>query len=216
MHHVSFADAFAGLPDEIDVEFLRPEYGAVAELTQLLSDAELERAASFGSERRRNTFTLGRAAARLLLARRLGVEPRSIGLAVAEDGAVDVLGHPLHLSISHTEEAAVAAVSPRPIGIDIEPIRQRVADLYTYVLHPEEHGLLKGVEDVNGLTLRAWVVKESVLKATRVGLRRSPKDVRLAYDVDGSGVARLPEGDAWQFLYVEREGFVSSIAFPLD
>jgi phosphopantetheinyl transferase len=110
----------------------------------------------------------------------------------------------------------LAAVSPRAIGIDIEPIRQRVADLYTYVLHPEEHGLLEGAEDVNSLTLRAWVVKESVLKATRVGLRRSPKDVRLTYEAGGSGVARLPEGDAWQFQYVERDGFVLAIAFPFS
>jgi len=206
------------LPDEIDVEFLHREHDtdSLAELTRLLSDVELERLETFRSARRRDTFVLGRAAARLLLAGRLDVEPNSIDLAVADDGAVEVVGHELHLSISHTDDAALAAVSPRPVGIDIEPIRQRVADLYTYVLHADEHPMLEGAEDVNGLTLRAWVVKESVLKATRTGLRRSPKELRLAYDSEKSGIARFIEGQAWQFLCAEREGFVSSIAFPLD
>lgn len=210
-------EIFAGLPDEIDVEFLRRDGDgeSLAALTRLLSDAELNRLETFRSERRQNTFVLGRAAARLLLSERLDVEPREIELEVAEDGAVDVVGHELHLSISHTDDAALAAVSPSAVGIDIEPIRQRIADLYTYVLHPDEHQMLDGEEDVNALTLRAWVVKESVLKATRTGLRRSPKELRLTYESEASGVARFIDGQEWRFLCVERGGFVSAVAFPL-
>jgi len=208
-------ESFGELPAGIDAELVRADELALLERDAdgYLTTAELERRAGFRSDRRRRTFTLGRVAARSLLSRRLGRSPSQIELVVAADGAVDVGGCGLHLSISHTDEAALAVVSETPVGVDIEPLRQRVDDLFAYVLHPDEYPTLHDADDPNSVALRAWVVKESVLKGMRLGLRHSPKDIRLTFESSGSGRARLSDGVEWRFRQVERDGLVAALAY---
>jgi phosphopantetheinyl transferase len=180
-----------------------------------LSDQELFRRDQFQSDRRRNSFTMGRVAARRLLARRLGVSPKEVPLEVADDGGIDVVGHAVHLSISHTDHKAAAAASRHPVGVDLEPVRSRVDDLHTYVLHPDEYDLLENSSlDPARTTLLCWVVKEAVLKGMRLGLRRSPKEVKLRFDHDARwGVATI-QSEEWRFNYYEEDRHLMAIAHP--
>ncbi len=74
-----------------------------------LTGAEAARRDGFGHANRRRQFELGRLAARTVAGERLGVEPRSVPLAVGADGAPGVAGH--HVSIAHTGRGGHVAAS---------------------------------------------------------------------------------------------------------
>lgn len=209
------------LPAGFELEFVFAGKGSdedwLARQDHVLSHEELERRAGFRSRSRRVSFSLGRIAARRVVARVLGCAPTDVPLRVAEDGAVDVVmpteGKALHLSISHTDDAAVAVVAPTPVGADIEPVGRAIADLRSYILSADEDRTILGMEDQNLAVLRSWVAKESVLKGRRTGLRTSPKSVRLFFDEDG-GLARTDEGGLWRFRMAESAGLILSVAYP--
>ncbi|MEM8557694.1 MAG: 4'-phosphopantetheinyl transferase, partial [Bacteroidota bacterium] len=118
----------------------------------MITEAEAARHASFGHPTRRVLFALGRTAARTLLAERLGVDPLDVPLVVADDGAPEVAGHPVEVSLSHTltpdeTPIALAAVGDVPLGVDIEALKPRRPDLYRFLLHPEEYRLLHLLTD---------------------------------------------------------------------
>jgi 4'-phosphopantetheinyl transferase len=206
------------LPDEITLRFATGLASAPPLLAEL-SEEERARAASFGSEKRRRAFALGRATARRLLAEQLGVPPGIVPLAIAPDGAVEVPG--LHLSLAHTatesRTVAVAAAGPRPLGVDVEVLRPRRPDLYRFLLHPEEYPLLDLLPHGPELApVVLWALKEAVLKAQRTGFRISPKQLRLTLDPEGapSGTVRVEGGGVWAVRYAEWEGCALAVAFP--
>lgn len=192
---------------------------ADAPLPATLSDAERQRLETFGSAVRRRTFALGRATLRELLAERLGMTAEGVPLEVAADGAPEVAGHALHVSLAHTatdhQTVAVAAVSPRAIGVDVEAIRPRRPDLYRFILHPDEYGLLDALpHEHDAAQVVLWALKEAVLKAQRSGFRCSPKKLRLSLDPGGhSGIVVVEGGAAWAVRYAEHEGCALAVAY---
>lgn len=181
-----------------------------------LSDEERLRLESFKAARRRHEFMLGRAAARTLLADRLGIDPPDIPLRVAADGGLDVEGTDLRVSISHASRQAVAAVGMRRVGIDLESTIRRSADLHRFVFHPEEIAEFDRLPlEGQSSQILCWALKEAALKARRSGLRYSPRRlrVRLAFD---RGEAVLDEEDGsqqWQARFMHRNGLFMAIAY---
>lgn len=185
-----------------------------------LTDAERARVASFGHADRRRGFVLGRAAARALLADRLGVAKADVPLGVASDGAPVVGGAPgLCVSIAHAGRGAaavgVAAVAPCPVGVDAEPIRPRRPDLWRRLLRPDEHALL---DRLGGPTDRTqtllWSLKEAVLKGQRTGLRAGARSVRLALDDKRrTGAAVADASGAWRLAWADIGGLWVSVAW---
>lgn len=179
---------------------------------------EREIAAAFGSEKRRREFALGRMTARALLAERLGLDESAVPLRIAADGAPEV-DAPLHVSIAHASTAersiAVAAAAPHAVGADIELIRPRRPDLYRFLLHPDDFGLLDALpHEHDAAQVLLWTLKEAVLKARRSGFRTSPKAIRLAIE-SGSDTAEARLGDErWALRYARRDGCFVAVAFP--
>lgn len=144
---------------------------------------------SFGSEKRRREFTLGRAAARQLVGQHLDLAPSEVPLVVADDGAVDVVGRDLHLSIAHSGPHAVATLAPHPVGVDLEAVVERDHSLIRFLLHPDERDRVMRLfpYDTAPTIVLLWTLKESVLKARRSGFRLSPKKLRIDLEeVEGS------------------------------
>lgn len=180
-----------------------------------LSAAERDRLSSFGSEKRRREFLLGRATARLLVANRFHLSPAEVPLHVAPDGAVEVEEHNCSLSITHTDRHAVAAVGRRPLGVDLEPIKPRDPGLVRFLMHPDEHDLVEQLPlDRSRALILCWTVKEAALKACRLGLRIFPSKLRLHVDMDAcSAVVSMPDGSAWEVRFEEREGYYLAFAY---
>lgn len=184
-----------------------------------LSVAEQEQAAAFGSERRRRTFVLGRATARRLLAAQLDLAPAEVPLQVAPDGAPGVPASPWQVSIAHTiteaQVLAAAAVAARPVGVDLEWIRPRRPDLYRYILHPDEYGLLEQLPfGHDAAQVLLWALKEATLKALRTGFRLSPKKLRLTVEPERqAATVRMEDGTTWTLRYDEHDGCFLAVAF---
>lgn len=206
------------LPDDIALRIAVRDAAAPLALGAL-PQGERDRIEGFGSEKRRREFALGRATARALLADHLAVAALDVPLRVATDGAPELDGGSLHLSIAHaaTPERtfAVAAVAPRPVGVDLELIRPRRPDLYRFVLHPDEYGLLETLpHDHDAAQVLVWTLKEAALKAMRTGFRTSPKKLRLSIEsTERTAAVQVEEGGKWALRYEERNGCFIAVAF---
>ncbi|VUT23144.1 Enterobactin synthase component D [Klebsiella huaxiensis] len=103
---------------------------------------------------------------------------------------------PWYGSISHSKQTALAVVSARPVGIDIERIMtpSLAADLESSIVNAEEKTLLdaSGLPFELALTL-AFSAKESVFKACHADVQagRGFTDFELVYIKEGILLLRL-------------------------
>ncbi len=181
----------------------------------LLSAPERDRLESIRHPRTRLHFVLGRVALRSLLADRLGIRPEDVPLIMAPGGGIDLAGGLLHVSIAHAGEQAVAVAAPRAIGVDLEQVQARSPGVVDFMLHTDERAAYDALplDPVRRLILY-WTLKESVLKAMRTGLRRSPKAVRLVVSVpEGCGQAVVEGQQTFELWFQERDGYCLSVAY---
>lgn len=79
----------------------------------------------------------------------------------------------IHFSLSHSGDYAICSIGDKPIGNDIERVREghlKVADRF---YAPEELAFLYAVQDEEEITrrmFRIWTMKESFLKVTGRGI----------------------------------------------
>lgn len=89
----------------------------------------------------------------------------------------------LHISIGHTDGAAVAGVADSDeagtIGVDIEPTVPLADALLERVLHPNERARLAS-EGEHPAPLALWTAKEAVMKATH-SVAAALRDVELSW-----------------------------------
>jgi 4'-phosphopantetheinyl transferase len=151
--------------------------------------------ASFHHERRRTSFVMGRNAARLAASAWTGSRPEEIEIGIEASGAVTLVSHPCSLSIAHSGELAMAVISARQVGVDLERSRPVARGLVERISSPEEQERLNE-SGLPNVPLACWTLKEAVLKAIGTGLRIAPR--RLDLYVDGEA-ARIetPEHGAW-------------------
>lgn len=164
----------------------------------LLSEQRREQALKFRHEQGRKAC----AAAYLLLCEGLRKE---YGIAEAplfgygEHGKPFLPGHPdVHFNLSHCREAAICALSDRPVGVDIESIREYNESLARYTMSDAE---LRQIELSPRPALeftRLWTMKEAVLKLTGEGLRTDMKTV-------------LKGTERFQTVVSEERGYVYSV-----
>ena len=160
---------------------------------------------AFASADRRHAFVLGRTAARHLLAEATGAAAAHIELTVGDDGAPRTPGRAV--SIAHTgrgaDLVAVAAVARRPVGIDVERVGPRRADLWQRLLTPGEHAVLDRLGGpTDSVQTLLWALKESVLKGQRTGFRAGARSVVLALaETPGSARAVSDVSGAWEIAY---------------
>ncbi len=139
------------------------------------------------------------------------------------DRVVFTQGRPLfagpsarHLSLSHSGDYAVCAVSDRNVGADVEQIGDSLAGLEEQLFTDTERETLSRTEpaDLEARRYRLWTLKESYLKALGTGLSRDPRSFSIATE----GMIRVldPERPAedWCFAeYRDLSGYALSLCF---
>ena len=95
-----------------------------------------------------------------------------------EHGKPSIVGHPeIHFNLSHCKEAAICAVSNKPIGVDIESSQELKDSLVNYTMNDDEKAEIAGSHNPAATFIRLWTMKEAVLKLSGHGLTDNLKPV---------------------------------------
>jgi 4'-phosphopantetheinyl transferase len=147
-------------------------------LSMLAAD-ERERADRFHFEEHRRRFIVGRGMLRTIIGGYLGVDPGGLQFCYSEFGKPALAGEDgqrdLSFNVSHSQDLALIAVtSARRVGVDLEWIRDDVADegIAERFFASEEVQVLRGLP--KGIQAQAffncWTRKEAYIKARGEGL----------------------------------------------
>ena len=153
----------------------------------LLSPEEEERREGFLRSVDRDRSVLAAVLLRLAVSAATGADPRTLEVGrrcprcARPHGRPRVPHHDVELSVSHSGELAVVAVShPDPVGVDIEQVKEMgFESVLGQVLAPDEARPRSLVE-----FLTLWTRKESVVKATGEGLAVPMGEVALGHPDD--------------------------------
>ncbi|HET6575902.1 MAG TPA: 4'-phosphopantetheinyl transferase superfamily protein [Fimbriiglobus sp.] len=191
---------------------------AMAELEAVLAPEERARGERFKHLRVRDRFVRARGLLRVLLGRYLGCPAAAVPVGVAPDGKPVLTTGGVEFNISHTGGLVVIAVAGRPVGVDIEAVRE-VANADALV---ERFFTAGEAEQYRGLPaelrpagfFRGWTCKEAVLKGIGCGTRDLG---RCVVDVDPRRPPRVvgpPETAAgWSVAgWVPQAGSVAAVA----
>ena len=99
-------------------------------------------------------------------------------------------GDALHISLSHKGNTAVAIVSDKPVGIDLEKIEEKSQAFVDACFTPAERELLAVWGRDDGI-IRLWVAKEAYSKMVGEGLKANPKRFEIT---DFEGETLIIEG----------------------
>jgi 4'-phosphopantetheinyl transferase len=161
-------------------------------LEAALPSAERRRAERFRVAGARARFVVGRTLLRRIVGRALAVEPRRLIFELEEHGR-PVLADPslaaaIDFNLSHSDDTIVLAVSPVPVGVDVEAIREVVLAerLARRFFAPDERDAVLGAEAAARARtfLRIWTQKEAWLKATGMGIGMALRAVEVEPDLD--------------------------------
>jgi 3-oxoacyl-(acyl-carrier-protein) synthase/phosphopantetheinyl transferase len=117
----------------------------------------------------------------------------------------------LHVSLSHKDSDAVAIVSERPVGIDLEKIEEKPDSFLDAAFTKEERDLLQSLKQPEW-AIRFWVAKEACAKKRGTGLRGNPREY-VVHAVEGDllivATASSPaDKDHVQTMRIDREYIV--------
>lgn len=177
--------------------------GTASELLPRLHHAEQARYRAFTHAARRESFLAGRVLLVAALARSLGrVEPAA--LRTADSGGVRYEAAPVHVNLSHSGKLAAAAVSSRPVGVDLERLRPRPSvQQATRVFTTAEGARVDALPEAERLEAFyiLWTLKEAACKAAGLSLWEGLRGARFDTDEDRAQlVAPFPEGP-WAFMH---------------
>ena len=168
-----------GVPWDASIALVHPhDFGGWEERAlQLLGRSEAKTLAALTSPRRRQSFLLGRIAAKAaILHHRRSSDPLAIEIRSGIFGqpVVACAGpDPTGVSITHSSAgaAAVAFREEHPMGIDFETVDPAQLDVLRSALTPAERHM--ATEDPSGEPVAAtalWTAKEALSKVLRCGL----------------------------------------------
>jgi 4'-phosphopantetheinyl transferase len=166
----------------------------------LLSDQRREQALKFKFEQGRKTCAM----AYLLLCEGLqkeyGITERPV-FEYGEHGKPFIIDHPdIHFNISHCREGVICVVSDRPVGVDIESIREYRESLVRYTMNDREVQQIERAEHPDVEFIRLWTMKEAVLKLSGGGIIDNMKGV-------------LTGREQIETVYNEEKKYIYSVVF---
>ena len=89
-----------------------------------------------------------------------------------------IAGHPeIHFNLSHCREAAICALSDKPVGIDIETIHEAKPALVEYTMNDDEQRLIFSSPHPDLAFTRLWTRKEAAVKWSGKGIDNDLKTV---------------------------------------
>lgn len=133
---------------------------------------------------------------------------------VDEHGKPYLVNHPYHISLSHSfDYAAVMISKSKPVGIDIEQIKEKVERIAHKFMSPEELDFLNTNNNINHLYI-CWCAKEAVYKCNGQKEVSFLDNIRISpfnYQPEGQLQVRLHKNDvnlSYKVGYLQYEDYM--------
>ena len=137
---------------------------------QQISEQRREQALRFKFERGQRTCVLAYLLLRKALRQEYGIHENPI-FEYNAHGKPSIIGHPdIHFNLSHCREAVACAVSPHPIGIDVESVSRYNDSVALYTMNDRELQQIAADPRPDVAFIRLWTMKEARLKLTGEGI----------------------------------------------
>jgi len=148
-------------------------YAALGEI----SEQRRQQALKFRHEQGRRTSVLAYLLLKQALREGYGITANPL-FEYGEHGKPAIIGHPeIHFSLSHCRDAVACAVGSRPVGIDVESIREYKEPLARYTMNDDELGQIVAAPRPEVAFIRLWTMKEAALKQIGTGISNELKTV---------------------------------------
>lgn len=172
----------------------------------LLSAQRREQALKFKHELGRKTCAMAYLLLRQGLRKEYDITECPI-FEYGEHGKPAIVGAPhIHFNLSHCREAVVCAVGDRPVGIDVESIRQFHVSLVHYTMNPREVELIEQTSEPELEFIRLWTCKEAVLKLSGRGISNNLKDVLTDFDGQLETIVNAERGYVYSIARERKTG----------
>ena len=155
----------------------------------------------------RTWFLRRRALLRHLVAHQCGCRPGDVVIAHDDEGAPRVIAPDaqLFVSVSARGSLAACAISPTPVGIDLEIIDESAQPVAQVLTATERAALnLLPSNEVSLRFMSIWTSKEAYLKASGLGLKRDPASIDVELTGDTNFVVDDPQAgpQRWQGAFL--------------
>lgn len=170
-----------------------------------LSDYRLQRLQRIKSEARRRQSV----GAELLLAEALeacGARITSpLNICADADGKPQLCGGGLCFNLSHSGDYAACAVSPAPVGVDIQKTGPQIEHVARRVFLTQELRMIESGTDRDDCFTMLWALKESYLKYLGTGLKRAMDSFEVC--IDGGGRAHIAGDESCRMQHWSAKGY---------
>ncbi|CAN5828770.1 hypothetical protein BH23ACT10_BH23ACT10_17690 [soil metagenome] len=170
-----------------------------ADAATSLSPTERARADRFHFDHDRQRFVARHAALRTLLSTYAGCPPDALAVETAAHGRPYLAGHDagIAFNLAHSGNAALYAVSPLPVGVDLEHIRVDLdlPGLVARICSRREQSALAELRDASltAAFFACWTHKEAICKGDGRGLTLAPSTIDVADAITtGRALADVP------------------------
>ncbi len=207
--------------DEVHVWFhdVALEAAALADLSRVLTSAELVRARRYRVEADRRRSIVARAALRLHLSRYCGGDPGAFLIAAAAGAKPEAPRTGVRFNVSHSGDLIGLAFSTvADVGVDVERIRP-VGDatgIAARYFSRDEQRVLAAAADAEDTFFQIWTAKEAVVKGTGQGLGSDLSAFTVPLGIDGLTPVEtgVPAYTGWcvAAVAVPRPGYRSALA----
>lgn len=142
-----------------------------------ISEQRRQQALKFRHEQGRRTSVLAYLLLKQALREGYGITANPL-FEYGEHGKPAIIGHPeIHFSLSHCRDAVACAVGSRPVGIDVESIREYKEPLARYTMNDDELRQIVAAPQPEVAFIRLWTMKEAALKQIGTGISNELKTV---------------------------------------
>ena len=95
-----------------------------------------------------------------------------------EHGKPSIVGHPeIFFNLSHCKEAVICVISDKPIGVDVECVREFKDSLVNYTMNDEEKAKIAKSDNPEASFIRLWTMKEATAKLIGTGITHDVKSL---------------------------------------
>ena len=122
----------------------------------------------------------------------------------------------IYFNVSHSAATALAAFSNRPVGCDIEKMREANLKVAERFFHAEEKKYILSLTDPAPAFWRLWTLKESFLKALGTGMGVPMNSFRISLQGDRAEVFQTVDEHEYSFYEYTKDNYRIAVCETLQ